>query len=213
MLLQIACQCSAAAEPRFRPNIVFLFSDDQRADTIRALGNEHIQTPNLDRLVREGTTFTRAYCMGGMHGAICIPSRATMMTGRSVFHATQTPTSAVIPANMPMWPELFRKDGYATIGIGKWHNDRASFARAFSGGGPIFFGGMSDQFRVRISDFDPAGRYPANKQRMAREFSTKLFTDAATDFLRSRHKQPFVLYVAFTVPHDPRTPPPAFSRR
>ena len=47
-----------------RPNILFLFSDDQRADTIACLGNEHIRTPTLDRLAQSGTVFTRAYCMG-----------------------------------------------------------------------------------------------------------------------------------------------------
>ncbi len=57
-----------------RPNILFLFSDDQRADTIRALGNAHITTPNLDRLVNEGMTFNRAYCMGAQQGAVCVPS-------------------------------------------------------------------------------------------------------------------------------------------
>ena len=55
-----------AATPPARWNILFLLADDQRADTIAALGNTHIATPNLDRLVREGTVFTRAYCMGSL---------------------------------------------------------------------------------------------------------------------------------------------------
>src|SRR6516225_8945899 len=66
-----ACAAKAA-----KPNILFLFSDDQRADTIAALGNEHIQTPNLDRLVQQGTVCSRAYCMGALQGAVCVPSRA-----------------------------------------------------------------------------------------------------------------------------------------
>ncbi|MFB0525792.1 MAG: sulfatase-like hydrolase/transferase, partial [Phycisphaerae bacterium] len=66
-----------------KPNILFFFTDDQRFDTIGALGNEHIITPNMDSLVRNGTTFTNAYIMGSMSGAVCVPSRAMLMTGRT----------------------------------------------------------------------------------------------------------------------------------
>src|SRR4051812_28440322 len=75
---------SAHDEPK-RPNIVFILTDDQRADTVAALGNPHIRTPNLDRLVRRGTAFTRAYCMGSMQPAVCVPSRAMILSGRSLF--------------------------------------------------------------------------------------------------------------------------------
>ena len=196
-----------------RPNILFLFADDQRADTIRALGNRHIETPNLDRLVRRGTSFTQAYCMGSMSGAVCVPSRAMLMTGRTLFRATQTPTTGAIPANWPMWPEVFRQHGYQTIGIGKWHNDHASYNRAFSGGGPVFFGGMADQSRIRVFDYNPDGEYPLRRQKLVRQFSTGLFADTAIEFIQERSQSPFVLYVAFTVPHDPRTPPAPFSSR
>src|SRR5258707_6773791 len=72
-----------AADAPKRPNVLFLFSDDQRADTIAALGNKHIHTPNLNRLVRQGTACTRAYCMGARHGAVCVPSRAMLLSGRT----------------------------------------------------------------------------------------------------------------------------------
>ena len=61
-----------AAQP---PNVVFIFADDQRADTIAALGNPVIKTPNLDRLVKRGVAFTRAYMQGGNQGATCVPQR------------------------------------------------------------------------------------------------------------------------------------------
>src|SRR5688572_134670 len=76
------------AESR-QPNFLFLYSDDQRADTLAALGNDQIQTPNLDRLVGEGTAFRRAYIMGGLQGAVCVPSRAMMMSGRSLFRVNE----------------------------------------------------------------------------------------------------------------------------
>src|SRR5436853_3695381 len=74
-----------AADAPPRTNILFLFADDQRADTIAALGNPVIQTPNLDRLVKRGVAFDRAYMQGGLQGATCVPSRAMLLSGQSLF--------------------------------------------------------------------------------------------------------------------------------
>src|SRR5436190_23862031 len=74
-----------------KPNVLFLFSDDQRFDTIAALGNRHIHTPNLDKLVRNGFGFTHAFIMGSNQPAVCVPSRAMMLTGRTLFHVPTTP--------------------------------------------------------------------------------------------------------------------------
>ena len=63
------------------PNVIFLLSDDQRPDTIGALGNDVIQTPNLDRLVREGSVFTQATCAN----PLCVPSRAEILSGQTGF--------------------------------------------------------------------------------------------------------------------------------
>src|SRR4051794_12636467 len=98
----------AADAPR-KPNVLFVFSDDQRADTIAALGNEHIRTPTLDRLVGQGTTFTRAYCMGSQQGAVCVPSRAMLMSGRTLFHVSDS------LKGQTTWPEMFAKAGYRTF--------------------------------------------------------------------------------------------------
>src|SRR5262245_59251934 len=123
-----------------KPNVLILVSDDQRFDTIHALGNDRIHTPNLDGLVKEGTTFTRAYCMVAMQGAVCVPSRAMFLSGRSLHRVPVT------LADTPTLPEIFGKAGYATFGCGKWHNGPASYVRTFQDGESIFFGGMSDQF-------------------------------------------------------------------
>ena len=190
-----------------RPNILFLLSDDQRFDTIRALGNDEIRTPNLDRLVRDGFTFTHTFCMGSTQPAVCVPSRAMLLTGRSLFH-----TAAVIPKEQTTLPEALRAAGYATFHSGKWHNDRPSLARGFTGAEAIFFGGMTDQFKVPIQDFDPSGKYDPKSKKIGDKFSSVLFADAAAKFLRShKGEQPFFLYVAFTAPHDPRTPPGDFA--
>jgi arylsulfatase A-like enzyme len=202
---------SAVSAP---PNILFLCSDDQRADTIAALGNPNIKTPNLDRLVGEGTAFTNAFCQGSTVTAVCAPSRAMFLTGKSLFRATDPNKNPhkELP-NSPTWPEVMRNAGYVTIGIGKWHNPVPLFARSFSGGGPIFFGGMSDQFKIATQDFDPSGKYQRPPQRLAEKHSSELFADGAVRYLEAIHpgSKPFMLFVAFTAPHDPRDSPSEYK--
>jgi arylsulfatase A-like enzyme len=110
----------AADEKPARTNILFLFADDQRADTIAALGNPIIKTPNLDRLARSGMAFTRAYMQGGFNGATCVPSRAMLLSGRNLFHIDEK------LLRDETWPEAFGRAGYTTFISGKWHNGEAS---------------------------------------------------------------------------------------
>ena len=186
-----------------RPNILFLFADDQRADTIAAHGNPHIKTPNLDKLAAAGFSFRGNYVFGGNSGAVCVPSRAMLMSGKTWFNVDHSLKDALL------LPEVLRENGYATFATGKWHNGEPSWLRSFQQGKNIMFGGMSDHTRVPVRDLDPDGKLTA--QRTGEKFSSELFADAAIEFLR-RHdtNQPFFAYVAFTAPHDPRMPPPAF---
>lgn len=185
---------------RRQPNILFLFSDDQRPDTISACGNPYIKTPNLDRLVQQGFSFPHAYCMGSTQGAVCLPSRAMLNSGRTLYR---------VPGNLEgvkILPEVLRETGYTTFGTGKWHNERESFARGFSKGISIFFGGMWNHLKVPLVDLKPDGTY--TEKRTGDKFSSEIFADAAIDFLKNHPKdKPFYAYVAFTAPHDPRMPP------
>lgn len=196
-----------------RPNILFLFTDDQRFDTIHALNNPHIQTPNMDRLVEQGTSFTHAAIMGGSNGAVCMPSRAMVMTGRTLFHLEDM--GQTIPEEHMMLPCWLREQaGYHTYGIGKWHNSRESYARGFDDGAHIFFGGMNDHWNVPTYDFDPTGQYTEGKVTIEPGYhSTEKFSDAAVDFINKYDQDnPFFLYVAYMAPHDPRTMPARFLR-
>src|SRR5436305_11160201 len=74
-----------AADAPPRTNVLFLIADDQRADTIAALGNPVIKTPNLDKLVQRGFAFRNAYCMGSTVGAVCNPSRHMLLSGKSLY--------------------------------------------------------------------------------------------------------------------------------
>jgi arylsulfatase A-like enzyme len=160
------------------PNILFLFADDQRADTIGAHGNPHIRTPHIDSLVTSGFSFRRNYVFGGNSGAVCVPSRAMLMSGKTWFHIdTATLNGEKADA------ELFGENGYATFGTGKWHNGQPSWLRAFQRGESIMFGGMSDHTKVPIRDLQPDGTL--SEQRFAEKFSSEMFADAAIDFLQS----------------------------
>jgi arylsulfatase A-like enzyme len=187
-----------------RPNILLLFADDQRADTIAAWGNPHIQTPNLDRLVQRGCSFRNNYCFGSNSGAVCVPSRAMLMSGR-----TWLDVRADLEG-VPLLPELLREKGYATFATGKWHNGKPSFLRAFPRAKSVFFGGMADHTKVPVVDVKDG---KVHNRRVAEKFSSEQFADAAVEFLEShKGEEPFFCYVAFTAPHDPRNPPEKYRQ-
>ena len=212
-----------------RPNILFFFTDDQRFDTINALGNPHIHTPNINRLVERGTAFTRAHIMGGTSQAVCMPSRAMLHTGRSLF-SIQEQGQTIDPDHV-MLGEALQQNGYTSHGLGKWHNGKGSFNRAFSSGDEIYLGGMCDHWNVPAYHYDPTGEYrhriPVCKDPWTTKeliwldadhiesgrHSSELLCDAAVQFLdQYAEEAPFFLYVSFLAPHDPRTMPEAYQK-
>jgi len=193
-----------------RPNFLLMLADDQRYNTISALGNHEIATPALDELTNHGLTFTHAHIMGGSSGAVCMPSRAMLLTSKSLHRLKRQ--GSTIPLDHLMFPEYFRSNGYETFGTGKWHNGKEAFARCFSDGGAIFFGGMCDHDQVPIFDFDPSGNYPDSLRYISSTFSSELFADEAIRFMQNHDPDiPFFAYIAFTAPHDPRMAPEEYS--
>ena len=207
-----------------RPNVLFILTDDQRAGTIHALGNEQIITPNLDRLVNDGTSFTGAHIPGGTASAVCMPSRAMINTGKTLFRFLDN--GKTIPADFATLGESFLRGGYNCFETGKWHNGTEGFARSFNGGRDIFFGGMWDHWNVPVCDYREDGKYDheipfvpnfsANMTPVrvladkihAGVHSTELFTGDAVDFIEGYDSDsPFFLYLSTLAPHDPRTMP------
>ncbi len=201
-----------------KKNVVIIYSDDQSYNTIHAWGNKEIETPNLDRLVNEGMSFRQTHVMGGHQGAVCLPSRVMMLTGRYVNRIPND--GAIIPDSLVSLPEVLRQKGYITFHTGKWHSDRQSHDRFFSAGDNIFFGGMhfekeGGHLHPFVYHYNGNGNYPREAGWKSDTFSTKLYTDAAVRFLESPQakEKPFLCYVALTSPHDPRTPPSPFDHK
>lgn len=156
--------------------------------------------------MQTGTAFTRAYCMGAQQGAVCVPSRAMLMSGRTLFRVSES------LKNQTTWPEAFGQAGYSTFITGKWHNGGESVLRSFQQGRAVFLGGMGNPYKLPLQDIS-ADRQFENK-RFSSEHSVKLFADAAIGFLQNQKaSQPFLCYVAFNCPHDPRVAPTPYHER
>ena len=191
-----------------QPNVLFMIADDHRWDAIGGMGDPTVKTPTMDSLMARGTTFRQTHIMGSLSGAVCVPSRAAVLTSASLFRSGANQ----INRDYAIWPEVMRQAGYHTFFSGKWHNDRQTFADSFDDGGTIFFGGMGNQYKVPIFDFDPTGAYPKDARYIGDKFSTELFTDSAVQFIENYNQtDPFFVYLSFTSPHDPRTPPGEYA--
>ncbi len=112
----------AFAKKKEKPNVLFIFADDQCFETLRSLGNDEIQTPNLDRLVKRGVTFTHAYNQGAWHGAVCVASRTMLNTGRFLWKARELePKLKEETQANRFWSQYMKQAGYETYMSGKWH--------------------------------------------------------------------------------------------
>ena len=188
-----------------RPNIVFLFADDQRADTIGAHGNPYIQTPHLDSLAERGFSFTRNYCAGSYSGAVCVASRSMLMTGRHWMNLPYENKSRGW-VNLPLLPSVLEKQGgYSTFIIGKWHNGLETLQAAFSNGKSVYMGGMVDHTNFVVQDYIDGELTP---KKSAGGFSSTVFANDAIEYIQGTSEEnPFFLYVSLTAPHDTRNPP------
>lgn len=203
------------ATPAPKPNILFIFADDQRYNTIHALGDKQVITPNLDRLVNSGTTFTHVYNMGAWQGAVCVSSRAMLLTGLSVWDAEQQEKDyAPLKAANGFWPQQMKQAGYETYMTGKWHV-KTDVTQLFD---------HVAHERPGMPDQTPQGyNRPLSKQDTAwapwkEEYGgfwkggkhwTEVVADDAVGFLEdaSKKEAPFFMYLAFNAPHDPRQAP------
>ena len=173
-----------------KPNILFLFADDMRADSIAALGNPVVKTPHLDSLVQRGFAFNNAYCLGGNSPAVCTPARNMLLSGNVYFrwrdHVSPFNKKAkgmLAPGDGPNFPLSMQEGGYFTYHQGKKGNTALEIQARFQSNKYI------------NEDLDRTCGEPG-----------KMISDDVITFLKQRHEgdAPFFMYLAFANPHDPR---------
>lgn len=219
--LLVGVESRAAAVQPTQPNILFLFADDYTFEAVRALGHLDVDTPNLDRLVARGTTFTHAYNMGSWLGAVCVASRTMLVTGRSLWQAQAIyeATDREREAGR-LWPQLLAARGYATYFTGKWHvraKPELAFATAkhVRGGMPKDTPSAYNRPREGQPDaWSPFDRALGGFWDGGKHWS-EVTADDAIEFIGDarRGEKPFFLYVAFNAPHDPRQSPREYVER
>ena len=205
-----------------QPNILFIFADDQAFDTIGALGNDEIQTPNLDKLVQRGATFTRAYNQGSWSGAVCVASRTMLVTGRYLWHANDiySNTDKLFREQSRLWPQLLEQAGYETYFSGKWHI-RADANKAFTVCRNIRPGmpnqtkqGYNRPHQGKPDVWKPWDTKFEGFWKGGKHWSEVLADDGVSYLNRAaKSDSPFFMYLAFNAPHDPRQSPKEYVDR
>ena len=204
-----------------RPNILWICTDQQRYDTIGALGNTKVSTPNLDRLAREGLAFERAYCQS----PICTPSRASFLTG-------MYPSSIRVNRNgnpdFPDFPPLISKTladaGYACGLIGKLHltsaygrmesraDDGYSFWQYSHAPRDDWEAGhdYADWVRSQGADLGELVQDPAGVP--AQLHQTTWCAEKTIEFMQAKRSRPWFASVNIYDPHPPFNPPAHYRK-
>jgi arylsulfatase A-like enzyme len=202
---------------RDKPNLLFLWTDEQRADTMAAYGNVRIHAPNLNKLSRESAVFERAY----VTQAVCTPNRSAVMTGLWPHTTGCTRNNVPLPTQVSCLPELLNDSDYRTAYMGKWHLGDEIFAQhgfeewvSIEDGYTPYYSDGHD--RSQRSDYHhflvEHGYHPDRGSKFSRAFAArrpiqhckpKFLELKACDFLRRHRSEPFILYVNFLEPHMP----------
>jgi len=186
------------ARPK-QPNIIFILSDDHRWDALGSMGHPFVQTPNLDRLAKEGVRFSNAF----VTTSLCSPSRASFLTGQYAHtHGVQNNLTPWQNSNVTFL-ELVKKRGYDTAFIGKWHMpgklpelrgvDRFITFTAQGGQGQYY------NCPLIIDGEEVPSRKP---------YITEELTDHALEFIEKKRENPFCLYLSHKAVHHQFLPPP-----
>ncbi|OYV80618.1 MAG: hypothetical protein B7Z73_18945 [Planctomycetia bacterium 21-64-5] len=200
-----------------RPNVLLLVSDDQRPDTIGALGNDRIHTPHIDSLVKRGTVFTKAVAPN----PICTPSRAELIGGCTGFRNGVLDFGKRLAADLTLWPQAMRAAGYHTWHVGKWDLGGQPTNHGYEATDGLFTGGsrLAQSFPQDFAGRDTTGyqgwvfrtdegqTLPEQGVGLTPDISRR-FADAAIRLLERKRDRPFFLHVNFTALHDPLLIPP-----
>ncbi len=179
----------SAQESKKRPNIIFIFIDDMRYDSMSCINHPFLKTPNIDRLALGGVFFNHAY----VTTSLCSPSRASILSGQYAHRHGVLDNSTLLSEDTPTFPVELQKGGYETAFIGKWH-----------------MGGSTDKPRKGFDhwiSFRGQGVYNnptfnINGKAVKRQgYMTDLLTDYAVDYLTQEREKPFFMYLSHKAVH------------
>jgi len=180
-----------------RPNILFIMTDDHTVQAMGCYGSRINQTPNLDRIAREGVRFNQGYCTN----AICAPSRATLLTGKYSHENGVVANNTAFDGSQTTFPRLLQESGYETALIGKWH--LKSEPTGFD-----YWNILPGQGHYYNPDFNRMG-----ERITLPGYVTDLVTDESLRWLETRERtRPFCLLLHHKAPHRNWMPGPEHLR-
>ncbi len=187
-------------------NVIFILTDDHRWDAFSFMGHPFLETPNLDRLAREGVHCKNAF----VTTSLCSPSRASILTGMLAHRHRVINNYEPTPEGLVFFPQYLQKAGYQTAFLGKWHMGHVDDSPK-----PGFDYWLS--FRGQGHYFPPGPRYTLNlngRRVPQRGYITDELTDYAIHWLRQRDRsRPFFLYLSHKAAHGPFQPAPRHKGR
>jgi len=206
VLLGLVLAAPAAAQEAERPNVLFLYTDDQARWGMGAYGNPEAVTPHMDRIAEEGALLLNAFVVT----PVCSPSRAGLFTGRwptqvgidDWIHPRREPELGLDPAELT-WPELLKAWGYQTGLFGKWHLGTEDHYHPTRQGFDTFYGFRAGGNRPIDATLEVEG-----VERTVEGPLPDRLTDAALDFIETHRARPWLAAVHFRAPHGPYAPVP-----
>ncbi|MDP7277858.1 MAG: sulfatase-like hydrolase/transferase [Planctomycetaceae bacterium] len=211
LLILVLAPRAALKAAKDRPNILLIYTDDQSHRTVGCYPESYdfVRTPHIDALAKRGVRFTHAYI-----GTWCLPSRATLLTGhhpygvKSLRMAGKYPGSTYDPKQCPFWPSVFRKNGYTTAQIGKWHTGTdTGFGRDWDyqvvWNRPRHVENSGNYFYDQLIEIN------GQKAKVVKGYSTDNYTRWAQEFIRGANRQqdkPWYLWLCYGAVHGPFTP-------
>lgn len=202
---------AAGSELPRRPNIIFIFVDDQGYYDLGCYGATEVKTPRIDELAKQGTRFTDYYAAA----PICSPSRAGLLTGcyprrigNEIWVHRADSRTGLHPDELTI-AELLKSNGYATACIGKWHLGFQEPLLPRSQGFDHYFGLLHNLDPVEIVYFEEQGGVPLLRNGKVVERPadpanlTRRYTDEAIKFIDTHKDGPFFIYLPHTMLHNP----------
>ena len=192
---------AAEEEPDSRPNVVFILTDDMRADCMSIAGHPYLKTPNIDRLGREGIYFKNAFCTT----ALCSPSRASILSGLYAHAHRVLDNFTEYPVDLPSFPRQLQAAGYRTAYIGKYHMGEENDEKR---PGFDYFVTHKGQGKYFDTEFNVDG-----KRKVLPGYYTHVVTELAENWLRDQHVRggPFLLMLGHKAPHSFYFPEPKYE--